>query len=116
MKIKDVDKVCIVDMAGNAVSKSDLIELKKLFKRKVFKRRIGINLKNVADVDSNFLDFLKESSTQDKLSIYNVENEVYLLLFVLHYDEHVNIYLNEEDFFLDKKSIVYRRLKLLKAA
>lgn len=116
MKIKDVDKVCIVDIAGNAISKSDLIELKKIFEKKVLKKRIGINLKNVLNTGHEFLDFLEQCCEKQKLSVFNVNNEVYLMLFILKYDKYVNIYLNEEDFYSDKKCIVYRRLKLLKKA
>ena len=90
MKIRDVDKVCIVDIAGKTVSQSDLIELKRLFK--------------------------KEASFKQKLSLFNANNEVYLLLFVSKTDRYVNIYLNENDFYEDKHCIVYRRLKLLKSA
>lgn len=113
MKIKDVDKVCVVDIAGNAISKQDLIELKKLFNQKAFKKRIGINLKNILEIDNEFLEFLEESGKKRKLSVYNVNNDVYLMLFVLRYEQYVDIYLNEEDFFSDKNCIVYRRLKLL---
>ena len=113
MKIKDVDKVCVVDIAGNAISKQDLIELKKLFNQKALKKRIGINLKNILEIDNEFLEFLEESGKKRKLSVYNVNNDVYLMLFVLRYEQYVDIYLNEEDFFSDKNCIVYRRLKLL---
>lgn len=116
MKIKDVNKVCIVDIEGNSVSKSDLIELKRLFRDKASKRRIGIDLNRVLNIKHEFLDFLKESSLKKKLSLFNVNNEVYLLLFVSRYDKYVNIYLNEDDFYQDKRCIVYRRLKLLKSA
>lgn len=116
MKIKDVNKVCIVDIAGNAISKSDLINLKRLFKENVFEKRIGINLKNVSSLEPQFLEFIKKTSETEKLSIFNVDNEVYLLLFITKHDKHVSIYLNEEDFCADKNSIVYRRLKIVKNA
>lgn len=116
MKIKDVNKVCIVDIEGNSVSKSDLIDLKRLFREKASKKRIGIDLNKVLNIRHDFLDFLKESSSQKKLSLFNINNEVYLLLFVSRYDKYVNIYLNEDDFYKDKRCIVYRRLKLLKSA
>lgn len=116
MKIKDVDKVCVVDIDGIAISKTDLIELKRVFRQKAEQKRIGINLKKVLNVNHDFLEFLQDTSSKQRLSLFNVNNEVYLLLFVSHNDEHVNIYLNEEDFYADKRRIVYRRLKLLKSA
>lgn len=116
MKIRDVDKVCIVDIAGKTVSQSDLIDLKKLFFEKASKQRIGINLEKVLSINHDFINFLQESSFNQKLSVFNANNEVYLLLFVSKNDKYVNIYLNENDFFEDKHCIVYRRLKLLKSA
>lgn len=116
MKIRDVDKVCIVDIAGKTVSQSDLIELKRFFKKEASKRRIGINLEKVLNIEHEFLNFLQESSFKQKLSLFNANNEVYLLLFVSKTDRYLNIYLNEKDFYEDKHCIVYRRLKLLKSA
>ena len=116
MKIRDVDKVCIVDISGNVISQSDLIKFKRLFKERVNKQRIGINLEKVLSINHDFIEFLQESCFKQKLSIFNANNEVYLLLFVSKTDKYVNIYLNEEDFFEDKHCIVYRRLKLLKSA
>lgn len=116
MKIKDVSKVCIIDIDSNSISKSDLIKLKRLFVQKALKKRIGIDLKKVMDIKHDFLEFLQECSFKQKLSLFNVNNETYLLLFVSKYDKYVNIYLNEQDFYEDKRCIVYRRLKLLKSA
>ena len=116
MKIKDVSKVCIVDIEGNSISEADLIELKRLFKLKAEKKRIGIDLRKVLYLKPDFLDFLYKSSKKQKLSIFNANNEVYLMLFISRCDKYVNIYLNEDDFYRDKNCIVYRRLKLLKTA
>lgn len=116
MKIKDVDKVCIVDIAGKTISESDLIELKELYKKTSSKKRIGLNLEHVVSIDANFLEFIKETSQKQKLSAFCLNNEAYLMLFISRYDHHINIYINENDFYQDKRSIVYRRLKLLKTA
>lgn len=116
MKIRDVDKVCIVNIEGNSISQSDLIELKDIFKKKASKKRIGINLENVMNINHSFIDFLQECSFKQKLSLFNLNNETYLCLFICKTDNYVNIYINGSDFFEDKHSIIYRRLKLLKSA
>lgn len=116
MSIRDVDKVCIVDIAGKAVSQSELIKLKKLFKDKASEMRIGINLKNVSYIDYDFISFLQECSFKQKLSVFNLKNDIYLFLFVSKADKYTHIYLDENDFVEEKRSIVHRRLKLLKSA
>ncbi len=116
MRIRDVDRVCIVDIAGKAVSQSELIKLKKLFKDKASKMRIGINLENVSSIDYDFISFLQECAFKQKLSICSLKTDVYLFLFVSKADRYVDIYLNEDDLCQEKRSIVNRRLKLLKSA
>lgn len=116
MKIKDVDKVCIVGIAGKAILKSDLIKLKKLFRLKNASTRIGINLGNITATNTDFLELLKETSFERKISVFNVKHEIYLTLFISQYDRFVDIYINEDDFIKEKRCIVYRRLKLLKSA
>ena len=116
MKIRDVDGVCIADIEKNVVSQSELEKLKQLFKAKSAQKRIGINLENVSFLDYDFIHFLKEASLKHKLSIFNVNTDVYLFLFVSESDKYVNIYLNCSDFISDRNSVVYRRFKLLKSA
>lgn len=116
MKIRDVDKICIVDIAGTKISESNLKKLKKILAQRVSLMRIGINLKGVISVNHDFLDFLRESSFKQRLSLFNACNDVYLLLFVSQTDKYVDIYLDENDFINNKRLIIYRRLKLLKSA
>ena len=116
MDIRDVDGVCIADITGNVVSQSELKELKKLYKTKAGRKRIGINLENVCSINYDFILLLQECAFKQKISLFNVAVDVYMMLFISHSDKYINIYLDENDFISDKRSIVYRRLKLLKSA
>ena len=117
MKIKDVNGVCIVDIEGKSISKADITKLKDLQTKYTRSKRIGINLENVQSVNIDFLDFLKASFERNKkISLYNLCNEVFLSLLVLKYDRYADIYMNKIDFKEEKHSILYRRLKLIKAA
>ena len=116
MKIKDVNSVCIIDIEGNSISKADIKKLKELFAKHTRSRRIGIDMVNVSFVDLDFLNFIKDFSEFNKISLFNLQNDVLLALFVLKYDRFVDIYMNKSDFEEAKHTVLYRRLKLVKAA
>ena len=116
MKTKDVNGVCLVDIEGNAISPADVTSLWHIYAHKGAKKRIGINLKNVVAVKQDFFDFLVRTANKEKISLFNISNDVYLMLFISRFDKYVDMYLDERDFIAAKNNIVYRRLKLLKSA
>lgn len=117
MKVKDVKGVCIVDIEGTVISAADIEKLRDLQKKNIRSKRIGVNMASVNSLDFNFLDYLKNSfDSGNKISLFNVNSDAFLSLFVLKYDQFTDIYMNETDFSAAKHSIVYRRFKLLKAA
>lgn len=116
MITKDVNGVCLVGIEGNTISQADISALEHLYEQKGLKKRIGIDLKNVVSVKHDFFEFLINVANKEKVSLYNIPNDIYLMLFVSKYDKHVDMYLDERDFISAKNSIVYRRLKLLKSA
>lgn len=116
MKTKDVNGVCLVDIEENAISPAAVTTLRHIYAQKGAKKRIGINLKNISAVKHDFLDFLMSVANKEKISLFNISNDVYLMLFVSKYDKYVDMYLDERDFISAKNSIIYRRLKLLKSA
>lgn len=116
MNIRDAGDMRVVDIEGITISQQNIKEIKNLFKGKGSKQSIGLNLKGVTHINDDFVSFIKEISNKEKLSIFNVSNDIYLLLFVLKADKYVEIYLDERDFCSQKNLLVYRRLKLLKTA
>ena len=116
MKTKDVNGVCIVDIEEDSISTASLKDLKNLFKERSNKKRIGLNLGDVKTLKHDFLDFLKDAASINKISLYNLTNDAYLMLFISKYDAYADIYLDEADFITKKRPIIYRRLKLLKSA
>lgn len=116
MNIRDVDNVCIVDISGNDLSQADITKLRKLYKEKSVSTRIGIDFAQIKSVEPEFFALVKEAAGQKKLSVFNADSSVYLQLFVSQADRYLNLYLNERDFLEDKRSIVKRRLKVLKTA
>ena len=116
MKTKDVNGVCLVDIGENIISPAAVTALRQIYAQKGTKKRIGIDLKKISSVKHDFLDFLMSVASKEKVSLFNIPNDIYLMLFVSKYDRYVDMYLDERDFISSKNSIVYRRLKLLKSA
>lgn len=116
MNIRDVNNVCIVDIAGKALSQSDISELRKIYKENSDSKRIGLNFEHIKAIEPEFLSLIKDAAEKNKLSVFNAQCDIYLQLFISKTDEFLNLYLNEGDFCEEKRSIVKRRLKLLKSA
>lgn len=116
MNIRDVGKTAVVDIAKEAITTAELKEIEKLLQNKASNNRVAINLKNVRYIDFDFINLLKNNANKNKLSLINVNTDIYLMLFVHKADIYTDLYLDEFDFVKEKNSIVYRRLKVLKTA
>ena len=116
MNIRDIEHACIVDIARNALSQKDVCRIKTLYKKRSHNVRMGLDMRGVRCFDSDFYSFMKDAALKSKLSLFNLENELFLQLFVSGSDSLVNLYLNENDFLRDKRLIVNRRFRLLKTA
>ena len=116
MNIRDAGYVRVVDIEGNTISQQDIKNIKNLFWEKDLKQRIGINLGQVNYIQDDFISLLKNISHKEKASVFNLNNDIYMLFFVLNADKYVDIYLDERDFCSQKNLLVYRRFKLLKSA
>ena len=116
MNFKDVNGVCIIDVDEKSISGANIIELKRLLASKVLSRRVAINMKNISTVSHDFLELLKEVALTQKISLINIDTNIYLMLFILKYDQHVNLYLDSNDFIAEKNMMLHRRFKLVSAA
>lgn len=116
MNFKDVNGVCIIDVDEKSISGANIIEFKRLLTSKVLSRRVAINMKNISTVSHDFLELLKEVALTQKISLINIDTNIYLMLFILKYDQHVNLYLDSNDFIAEKNMMLHRRFKLISAA
>jgi len=116
MNIRDVGKTAIIDIAKDVISVGELGIIEKLLEKNVSHKRVAIDLKHVKYIDIDFINLMKSYAVKNKVSLFNLNNDVYLMLFVHKADIFVDIYLDEFDFLKEKNSIVHRRLKLLKTA
>lgn len=116
MNIRDVGKTAVIEIAKDAINKTELEKIEEFLNKKTSKTRVAINLKNVNHIDYDFTCLLKKQAERAKLSLFGLNNDILLKLFVSQSDKLVNLYLDEQDFNSDKNAIVYRRLKLLKSA
>ena len=118
MNIRDIGNICIVDICKDTISQTDVQKLHKMLENRPHSRRLGINMRNVRHVDDSFYDFVKNwrEEKKTKAAFFNTEVPVFLQFYVSGMDYFVNIYLDKNDFYNDRRVIVRRRLKLLKSA
>ena len=118
MNIRDIGDFCIVDVCKDTISRADVLKLKKIFKRKEHVKRLGFDMCSVRYVECEFYSFIKDwyKERNTKVSLFNAEVPVFLQFYTSNVDTWVNVYLDKNDFFADKRVIVRRRLKLLKSA
>jgi len=116
MNIRDVGKTAVIDITTDVISKAQLNEIEQFLKTKTVKTRVAINLKSVNFIDSDFTHLLQKQFESRKLSLFGLNNNIFLKLFVSQSDKLVDLYLDETDFLASKNIMVNRRLKLLKSA
>lgn len=110
IKIRDEDTYCIVDIFDKEISDTVLAELKLILNNVSNNKRIALNLINISELNSEFLDFITDLKM--RISLFNLSLNVYLLLFLGKYDKESDLYVNELDFLMNKRRIVNRKFKL----
>lgn len=110
IKIRDEDTYCIVDIFDKEISDTVLAELKLILNNLSNNKRIALNLINISELNSEFLDFITDLKM--RISLFNLSLNVYLLLFLGKYDKESDLYVNELDFLMNKRRIVNRKFKL----
>ena len=116
MIIREAGKTAVIEIAKDAISITDLEKIESFLQEKSASTRVAINLCNVSHIDYDFTCLLQKQSQRACLSLFGLNNDILLKLFVSQADRLVNLYLDERDFKADKNAMVYRRLKLLKSA
>ncbi len=111
MDIKTSANNSITETATGILSNDNIKKLKEILKRKDI-QRYGIDFSRVDRVSSEFLDFIKHNVKKGELSFYNVNSDLYVLMFIMKMDKYVNFYMSENDFLKDRQCIVNRRLRL----
>ncbi len=108
LKIKDVNNTCIIDIHADRISIEILAELKKTISLIGSSKRIAVNLSNISYIGNEFGEFLNEY----KVALLNPMLNVCILMFLMKYDKVSDLFVSEEDFFQNKRSLVKRSFRL----
>ena len=109
VKIRDSGKECIIDILADEISIDLMHKIKEIISLKKSDERIAFNLLNISSLSHSFLDFIKKSDS--KISLFNIPLNIYLLLFIMKYDKIADLYMTENDFVINRHSIVNRDFK-----
>lgn len=108
LKIKDVNNTCIIDICEDAISQDVLCEIKNALSSISHSKRVAVNLAGVTYIGNEFGHFLEEYN----VALLNPELNIYILMFLLQYDKICDLFVCEDDFFSNRRSIVKRSFKL----
>lgn len=107
------DKCLILGLHSNVLTFELIFQLKKILKELPQNESVALNLQEVSYINAEFLEFLKESSNDRKISLINLQSEIFALLNLTKYDKFANIFLNDIDFIEQKRALLNRRFSLI---
>lgn len=95
-------------------SKVDFLTILKMKIYMFFNKncKIAFDMKSVNNIKESFLNFIKQKSQNQKISLFNLNAEIIALLDIINYDKYVYIYNDESDFINNTHSIVNRQFKV----
>lgn len=108
LKIKEVNNTYIIDIHSDRISKSLLTELEKYVSSVDGRKRVAINLSNISYIGNDFGEFLSEH----RVALLGPSLNLSVLMFLMKYDKISDLFVCEEDFLQNKRSIVKRSFRL----
>ena len=111
MEIKHTENACIFTPL---TPKLDSYSTERLFSEINSTRKISaIDLTFVQECTIDFLSTLVEYAKIEKLSIFNIPAEIFVLFNVMNIDKSVHLYVNKEDFEQNSRQLVNRKLAVV---
>lgn len=112
MKFRDTKQGFVVDLSKEVIDEVCLAEIKDYFYEHKKRKRIALNLRDVEVKTHNFFEFLKDFSVKQKISVFNINSELFILFNLMKYNEYVDFYNREDDFLQNRYSLVNRNFKI----
>jgi len=106
----------VLQLNSNVLTVEWIFCLKNLMKTLLESKSVALDLQNVECICAEFLEFLKETSIQRKISLINLQSELFVLLNLTEYDKFTHIFLNEIDYLEQKRALINRKFTLLDCA
>lgn len=116
MKInfRETDLGYIFDVDSTVLTFELLFSLEKSIQELPCEKSVALNLQNVEVISNEFFEFIKKFAQIRKISLINIQSDIFVLLNLTCYDKYAKIFLNDFDFEQDKRMMVNRRLTILR--
>lgn len=95
--------------------KIDLRECKRILEAVADVRgnALGFDLSFVEECSFEFIDYLKNISSEIEISLYNIPSDVFVLLSFMKLDKSVKLFVNEIDFKASSHQLIMRKFSVL---
>jgi len=104
---------CILSLHSSILTFDLVFKLEKMLSEIPSGKPIALNLHGVDCICVEFLEFLRETSSQKRLSLTSLQSELLVLLNLTNYDNFAPIFLSDVDFLEQKRALLNRRFSLL---
>jgi len=112
MYIRDNKQGFIVDLSNSVIDDICVDEIRDYFRLHKKRKRIAFNLHNVEVKSHNFFEFLKSFSEKQKISVFNIASDLFILFNLMKYNAYVDFFNREDDFLNNKFSLVSRNFRI----
>jgi hypothetical protein len=104
---------CILNLHSSVLTFELVFKLQKILNEFPFDKSIALNLNDVDSICVEFLDLLKETSRKRRISLTNIQAEIFVLLNLTKYDKFAPLFLSDIDFLEQKRALINRRFSVL---
>lgn len=104
---------CIFKVNSENISLEIVKKLKRVLEKTPKNKPLALNLQNVEYICCEFLEFLKDSSKKREISLFNLQAEISALFYLTKYDRFAHIYLNDIDFYEQKRMLLNRNFYII---
>lgn len=116
--VKYIENQTIIDIQDSKLKCSIVHDLNKIINKLIKLNRLNIliNMVNVKFIDSTLFYTLISAQNRcmnrgGKVSIYGVQHDLLIILYIVKLDKYIDIYINEFDALRKNNAIVKRRLR-----
>lgn len=106
------DGVIFITLDAREVSDAVVLLLKQTVDNYVEAKQLVINLDKVHIIKHSFLSLLKHYAAHLRINLYNINPEISLLFYLMNYHHFVHWFLDEKDFLVSKREMIFRDFKL----
>lgn len=109
MEIRENDEICIFAPLSPRLGLRESARLLENIKSET--RKIALDLSYVQDCTIEFIEGLKEIAKTEKIGVFNIPSDIFVLFNIMKLDTCANLFVSENDFEENARQLVNRQFR-----